>query len=435
MIMNRSTRRILQVLFGVKLTETRYESAVESVWEREYTRTDEINFAQIFSSRLTNYAIADSTITAEDEEIDDVLQETIYRARKWIPMGIGVGRVYLVPFINGGKLYTDIIPQSRVYVCNSIGGDIREIVVLADIRVIENRRYYRYTHYAFNPTSRTFSIRNKAASHGGNVVPMHIIAEWADIDDEIVLNGVDRPLFAVFDSPRDSSLPDISQGVSLLNGCEKTVTEIRDLLKQYAREYELKRAFVGVDKLMVDPETGKPSDLFQTFEGKTTDNLFEVFSPAIRDASYRDRFRDLCGLLEKQVGTSAGILTPSETVGATATQVRRSLYDTWSLVSRIRHNIERCLDDLCECYAVYLRLLGHGAIADATVSYDWDCSMIEDSGETFSQLMQAYTIGAISAAEVRQWLKPSESADEAQKAVEAIAATKPENPFGDDIGL
>ena len=62
---------------------------------------------------------------------------------------------------------------------------------------------------------------------------------------------------------------------------------------------------------------------------------------------------------------------------------------------------------------------------DYEVSFDWDYSLLEDSQETFSQLITAQSKGIISEVEIRQWLKPDETLEDSQKAIEEIKASEP----------
>lgn len=432
----RNIKQKIKALFGKQVQESRIESNTETFWERDYTRIDAINFTEIFANRLTNYAIADSTVDIDDENISELLQTTFGRAYKWVQMALGIGRVFLVPYVNGGKVYTDIIPQSRAWVTRIVGGDIIGMVVLADIRNVDTRIYQRWTLYEYDPVGKSFTITNKATTYGGaGEISLATLPEWEDIPPQAKINGVERPLFAYCDSPKDNRTADLLQGASITMGCEDTIKEIRETLKEYASEFELKRAFVGVDKLMIDKETGKPSPLFITFEDKRSESLFEVFSPDIRDQAYRDRINALFARLEKQVGTSSGILTPAETANATATQVRRSMFDTFCMVSKMRRSIENCLRGLCECYAVYLRLLGVPVKDGLTPSFDWDNSFVEDTAETFAQLTQGQAMGAISEAEVRRFIFPSETEEEAEEAVRKISENKPEQLYMPPDGL
>ena len=135
-------------------------------------------------------------------------------------------------------------------------------------------------------------------------------------------------------------------------------------------------------------------------------------------------------MLEKQVGTSKGILTDVETSNATATEIKKMLKDTFDLVDDIRDTLEDGINDFinaCNILANYYNLSPQG---EYEVLYDWSYDLLEDPGTTFNQLIQGHSKGAIKTAEIRQFLKPSETLEEAQAVVEEI---KEQNPTTKDL--
>ena len=59
------------------------------------------------------------------------------------------------------------------------------------------------------------------------------------------------------------------------------------------------------------------------------------------------------------------------------------------------------------------------------LAFDWSYSMLEDSSQEFSQLMQGVSKGVIRNAELRQYLKPNETLEEAQAVVDEIKEQSP----------
>lgn len=425
----------IRVLFGVKSSESFMENAIETKWDEEYRKIDKINFAEIFANRLSKYTFAGSSITVDDEAMNKALARCMVKSRKWCQAAIGTGRAFLVPYVIGQTIYTDIITQGKAIVTKMVGDDIYGIVVLADIRKVDRKWYMRWTRYEYDAEAKTFTVENKATHHeGGGEVVLNAVPEWANIEPLVVINGVERPLFAYVDSPKDNRTSDRLQGAPITFGCDKTIAEIHECIEQYRIEFKLKKTFLGVDKLMLDKD-GKPiNDLYQTFEGKDTESLFEIFSPDIRDASYRGRLLDLFARLEKEVGTSNGILTPADTSMATATQVRRAMFDTFSMVNDIRDSVARAIDTLCYAYGVYMDLLGIPFNSDYAVTYTWGDEFVKDSAESFSQKVQAESIGAVSKAEVRAELYPNETPEEAETAIKKIEESRPEPMMPDFFG-
>lgn len=426
-------RNLFFKLFKKDSSESNLDSRKEGEWEKEYERIDRINFAEIFATRLTNYTLDGFSFDCDNDDITEVIEGLMDKSYKWAQMAFGVGRVFLVPYITGGKIYTDIIPQGRAWTTAMVGDDVYGIGVLADIRVKNNRRFFRLASYEYDPETKAFTIENKATNDSGAEVALSTFKEWADIEPIITLKGVEKPLFAFVDCPKDNRTTDKLQGAPITFGCEETIQEIRDCMKQYASEFDLKQSWLGVDKLMLGKD-GKPDNhLFRTFDGKSTENLFEIFSPDIRDNSYRQRLLDLFAKLEKQVGTSSGILTPADTSMATATQVRRSMYDTLAMVGRMRKSIDKAIRALCYCYEVYFPFVGKATPKEYNLRLYWEDKMMQDTTERFQNLMQAKGF-AVKDEEIRQFLYPNETAEERAKAIEEIRESQPEPTIPDFFG-
>jgi hypothetical protein len=411
------------------------ESGEEAAWESRYQDILKANFTEIFANRLTNYALSGSVIDCDDPSIDEVLQRAVSKWYKWVQMAFGVGRVFLVPYCIVDQIYTDIIPQGRAWVTGMRGDDLTSIGVLADVRFVNREMYARITSYEWNPTTKSFVIENKAIRRNGSEVPLSVIKEWETIEPRIVIEGVEASLFAYVDSPKDNRGTDRLQGAPITYGCDSTIKEIWECFEQYREEYDKKQTWLGVDSVMLD-KNGRtdPSNLFKTFNGKSTEDLFEIFSPDIRNSAYKERIMELFARLEKQVGTSSGILTPAETSNATATQVRRSMYDTLAIVSRMRDSIEKAVDKLAYIYTVYLSLLGIPYQQEYTVRKSWSDDMVSDRTEQFSELMQGYGVDAVKPEEIRAFLFPSETTEESAAAVQEIKEQKPDSVIPDFFG-
>ena len=209
-------------------------------------------------------------------------------------------------------------------------------------------------------------------------------------------------------------------------GCEATINEIKDCLKQIAREFELKQAFVGADATMFNGVNALPTNgLFKKIDSGD-DSFFEEFSPAIRESSYYARLQELYQRLEKEVGTSKGILSEVETQNATATEIKKAMYDTFSVCDDMRTNIEKGLDDFFYACNVIANAYNLSPQGEYEVSFDWSYALLEDTQTEWNQLTYAENKGVISKVELRQWLKPDETLEESEKAIKEIETNNPD---------
>ena len=420
---------ILQNIFKIKSQTTQKEVEDNQKYAVEYERIDEINFNSIFSNKLANYVINDSNvnITGENarvELLDKTIQSMWKKAKKITSMGFGYGGVILVPYVKSGKIYYNIVSQSRVTIDEVEGENIIGATIIADKRTVNrgignSKTYYRLTNYRVR--NGNIEITQKFTDENGHEVAVPDF--WKNIELKKVITGVDRALFGYIKSPINNRKTDDKYGVPITYGCDSTIAEIKETMKQLYREYKLKEAFVGADSTMFNGKDSLPlNGLFKKVDAGD-DTFFEVFDPAFRP--FTERLQELFKRLEHEIGTSAGILSEVNTANATATEIKRSMYDTFTIVDDMRSNIEKGIEDFLYSANVLANAYNLTPQGDYEVSFDWDYSLLEDSQETFSQLITAQSKGIISEVEIRQWLKPDETLEDSQKAIEEIKASEP----------
>ena len=429
---------ILQNVFKVDTQTTQKEVEDNQVYAREYERIDDINFNAIFSNKLANYVINDSNVNLTGENarvdlLDNTLQSMWKRAKKIISMGFGYGGVVLVPYVKGGKIYYNIVPQNRLTIDETEGDLITGATILAERKVItgtiSKKVYLRWTNYKVKDGN--LEITQQFTDEDGNKIPVPDF--WKNIQEKQIITGVDRCLFGYLKSPVNNRRGYDKYGVPITYGCESTIAEIKDTLKQLYREYKLKETFVGADVTMFNGKNALPANgLFKKVDaGK--DDFFEVFDPAFRP--YTERLQELYKRLEHEIGTSYGILSEVTTQNATATEVKRAMYDTFTIVDDMRSNVEKAIDDFLYSANVLANAYNLSPQGEYKVGFDWDYSLLEDSQEAFTQLITAQGKGIISEVEVRQFLKPDETLEDAQAKIDEIKYNEPsvEQIIGQDV--
>lgn len=427
---------ILKTIFGVKTETIGKEINQNELYAEEYRIIDEINFTSIFANKLANYAMTDSNAeivgtTTRAIMLNDILQQVMNKSKKIVSMQLGYGGVLIVPYIKNDKLYYNIVEQNRMTIDATDGEKIVGATVIAEQKTITygliQDTYFRLTNYTINDGLLT--ITQKFVDTQGREIDISNIPEWQAINPIETITNVDRVPFGYIKCPINNRIGNDKYGVPITFGCTHTIEEIKECLKQIAREFKIKEAFVGVDSTMFKRnENGEPilpkSGLYRTFNSDD-DNFWEEFSPDIRDSSYYNRLQELYTRLEKEIGTSKGILTDMDTSNATATEIKRALFDTFTLVNDIRKSVEKGLDDFIYACNVLANRYGLSPIGEYDISFDWDYSLLSDQQEEFAQYIQGVSKGVISKAELRRWLFPTETLEESQKAVEKIKEEEP----------
>lgn len=421
---------ILTNVFKIKTESTTKEIENNQKYASEYERIDDINFTSIISNKLANYVMSDSTLNIEGDnarsELLNKLGQSMWKKGKKITsMGFGYGGVILVPYAKGGKLYYNIVPQNRLTIDKTDGDLITGATVLAEKKVItgtiNSTIYYRWTNY--NVENGNLTILQQFSDEKGNKIPAPEF--WKNIAEIITITGVDRVAFGYIQSPINNRKANDKYGVPITYGCDATINEIKECLKQIAREYELKQAFVGADVSMFNGKNALPQNgLFKKID-TGDDSFFEEFSPAIRDSSYYARLQELYQRLEKEIGTSTGILSEMKTQNATATEIKKAMYDTFTICDDMRSNIEKGLDDFFYSCNVIANAYNLSPQGEYNLSFDWSYALLEDTEAEWNQLTYGVNNNIISKPELRNWLKPDETMEESQKAVEELEAKNP----------
>lgn len=419
---------ILQNIFKVNTQTTQTEIDDNQKYANEYERIDDINFNSIFSNKLANYVINDSNVNvtgenARTELLNNTTQSMWKKAKKIVSMGFGYGGVIIVPYVKGGKIYYSVVPQNRVTIDETEGENITGATVLAEKRTIQgtinSKTYIRWTNYKVE--NNNITITQQFSNEDGIKIPVPDF--WKNIQEVQVITGVDKVLFGFIKSPINNRKTTDNYGVPITYGCESTILEIKDTMKQLYREYKLKEAFVGADSTMFDGKDALPKNgLFKKIDSGD-DTFFEVFDPQFR--SFTDRLNELYRRLEHEIGTSAGILSEVQTQNATATEIKRGMYDTFTIVDDMRSNVEKGMQDFLYSANVLANAYNLSPQGEYDLNFDWDYSLLEDSQEAFSQLITAQSKGIVSEVEVRQWLKPDETIEDSEKAIEEIKASEP----------
>ena len=251
-----------------------------------------------------------------------------------------------------------------------------------------------------------------------------------------------RLLFGYLRCPRDSRKDAHVHGVPITYGAENDLQELVEHMRTYRREFKLSRMMLGLDSsLWKNAGTSGPTNIDQVnqsvqdgdspfipvdsmvIDGKTP---WQQYSPAIRYEAMEARYNSLCRRVEKACGLSQGVLTERQGVNyANKDEVRAAQYDTFAVVTAVREAWERALDDVAyavDVLAEYFGLTPAGARGQYDIAYDWDTSLVESSTEAFAQLSDLQSRGAVSKAELRQFVRGG-SLEEAQKAIAEIKAS------------
>ena len=333
--------------------------------------------------------------------------------------------ILLIPYVKGGKIFYNIVPQTRLTIDEIIGDLITGATILADKKIISSavseNIYLRWTNYKIR--NNNLIITQQYTNQNGSIIPAPEF--WADIQQVISISNVDRVLFGYIKSPINNRRANDKYGVPITYGCENIIEEIRECLKQIVKEYDAKQVLIVMDKTAIDKDGKLPKSGIFTPVDIGVDDFWEIFDPAIRDSSYFNRLQELFARLEKAIGTSRGILTDPLSTYQNTDETKRSLYDTLSIMNAMRENIEQGLNDFFYSCDVLANAYNLAPAGKYEIKYDWDFGLIESSLETWQQLLTGYEKGVVKKEELRQFIYPSEDIKVTKKIIKELEEKNP----------
>lgn len=404
----------------------------------QYQDISHENMTAIMANALSVLAFADSSVsvTAPEEQgqnsrsafLDEIAQTQWKKVKQDIAAGLGTGMIASIPYSvsrNGKRgIYIDTVMKDRFFITGLNGTDITGCTVLADVRHVSERTYLRWTDYQID--HGTYVIRQKVTRNGVET-GLDSVQEWAGIEPEIRIGNVKQLPIGIYRCPASSRRPRKVEGVPITYGCEATMNKIAKCLHEIEKEYDNKSVKVFADRNLFDKDM-KLTDLYIKLrgDGKLGSGAgIDIFDPAFRDSSLYNRLDRLFAQLEHEVGTSRGILTDLNTQGATATEIRRSMFQTFALCTDIQREFIAYFDSLLYGVNVLCNFYGMTPPGEYRVHYDWSYSLLEDSAETNRQLAEGLSHGVIRKAEYRQFLKPEETLEQAQAVIDEIREQEP----------
>ena len=418
---------LIQLLYNKMVLANDDQIAKTESDAEAYRQAMSENVVAMVANALSTYTLSDSTISiigdnARAEILREVSDRHFATLKGVLADALGVGLVVSLPNThvvgNRQKLCIDTVGKDRVFLTEVAGDDVISCTIAADVRVINSRTYIRLADYTLDKDA--YIIRSRAVLDG-SPAPLDVLPDWADIQPEIRISGVDRLPLAFLKCPISNRVPDNREAVPITFGCEKTIAKIAETLEQIEMEFKSKETRIFANEQLFDNKN-RLANVYKTI-GDNPD-FFELVSPDIRSSAFFDKLTHHFAMLEREIGCSAGVLTELATSSATATEIRAKMYKTFALCTDIQKAVERYYKDLMYSCDVMANVFNLSPVGDYDIKFDWSYGLLEDPAATYQQIKEGVSDGVISKAEYRRFITDETLAE----AEEAVAKISEENP-------
>lgn len=366
-----------------------------------------LHVAKTICEKVAKAVTIELKTKVDDKEIDKIYQRFIKNIRTNTEYALGKGGMFFKPFYSNGKIKVSCI-QADKFIPTKFDSTGELLGAIFIDQVTRGKDVYtRLEYQELNDT--TLTIKNKAYKttvHNSNILGTQImlsqVPEWANIQEKLEINNVNRLLGGYFKIPIANPIDNTSPvGVAIFANAIDTLVEIDKQFSRTLWEYEGSELAIDVDETAF-----KKDDDGKDILPKGKERLYRkidfgdektwnVFSPAIRDTALFNGLNELLRQCESQCGLAFGTISKIENVEKTATEIKSSKQDYYVTVSDVQGALQTALEDLVYSIDVLMSLYGIKHKVGADVSFDWDDSILVDSEKKQAQALVEKNAGLI----------------------------------------
>jgi A118 family predicted phage portal protein len=340
------------------------------------------------------------------------LAPTLANIRTTTEYGCAKGGLMFKPYIKGDAIAVDFVQADMFYpIAFDVNGKMTACV-FADQKTVGDVFYTRLESHTL--LSSEYQIVNRAFKSTardtlGTEIPLASVADWAELEPEAIITGVDRPLFAYFKMPAANSIdPTSPLGVSIYARAAQGDTKclLQEADEQWSNllwEMESgQRALYTTPDAFGKDKNNKPvlpkSRLYRLLDLASVQidkpGFFQDWTPTLREQNILNALDAILRRVEFASGLSYGILSNPESIALTATEIINSKQRYYANVVDIQKALQTALDDLLYAMDVWATLSG-APKGTYSVVYSFDDSIVADDATQWAQDTTAVTMNVM----------------------------------------
>lgn len=425
-----------------------YQGAPEWVDDKKHIKT--IKFAKAICSEVARLTTLGIGIHIDGSRKADYLQAQIdriyFQLREWVEYGCAFGTIILKPDGDGVSLYT----PGQFEITAQQHGKVTGAVFINTAVSEDEETYYTRLEYHRYINGDVYAISNKCyTGKSANEMRQRVgieVTPWADMDEEVTISDLERPLFAVLRTPHANEI-EIGSVLSLPIFSD-AIEELKDLDIAYSRNAkeidDSRRIVLADDTLIAGGDGYKVSqttamaqrtaesiglpDMVRMVHGNGADEVYHEINPTLNTDERVKGINALLSQIGYKIGFANGYFVFNENTGIqTATGVEADQQRTIQFVKDVRDKLESCLDDLIYAMSAWADLYETVLPGEYEVTYDFGDVTYNREED------RARWYGYVVAGKIPFWYyltKFEGMTEEDAKAMEAAAAPKAPTLFG-----
>ena len=429
----------IESVFNIKLECSKVMDAEIKRWLNMYTQKNGLRLAAAVASETARLVTIEMKSDISGSKRADYLAErykpVMDKMRNMAELASACGGIMLKPYISDSGVAVDAVRADRfIPVVFDDDGKITAAIFIdkkrSGTQYLTRLEYHRTENGQYKVSNRAFVSDNDDVL--GRSISLTRVKEWAELEEDAVLDGIETPLFAYFKMPMANTVDtDSPLGISVF---EKAAELIADANAQYERmlwEFDSADRFLGISSdLLRHDRNGKVSlpkreerlyKLFEWDEGGK--KLFEDWTPTIREQNYINGLNEIMRRIEFNCGLAYGTLSDVSEQEKTAEEIRASKQRSYAHIVDIQKALQSALEQLISAMDAYVTLYNLAPAGDYDISFEFDDSIVADRKTEFQERVELASIGAMAPWEIRMWYT-GETEEQAKAAVGFVDMTE-----------
>lgn len=384
----------------------------------------------------------DDIMNPRAEYLKNEFEKLMHALRIKLEQGCAAGGMIIKPYPNteDGHIYFDWAMDWGFYpLAFDDDGNLSDVIIPDIFR--EGKTIYtrleRHTVVKGGVEITQRAFKSTMDDNLGTEISLKDVDRWSSLQEKATVTQTDGPLFGWYKVASANNVDlDSPLGASVF---AKAIDAIREADEQYSRMiWEFKGSELAID---VDPTALRPkrtSDglmempklnerLFRQVDiDKGDRDLYEVFSPVIRDASLLNGLNQHLIRIEDLTGLSRGTLSDANVEARTATEMKIIKQRSYTTIADNQAALERCLKDVVRVMDKYATVYHLAPEGEYDVSFEWDDSILTDRDSEMQERLMLFNAGVIGKVELREWYL-GETRAQAKAAIDNIMQENADN--------
>ena len=175
---------------------------------------------------------------------------------------------------------------------------------------------------------------------------------WSKLPEKKIYN-TDKPVFGYYRNPLPNTIDSSPGGVSAFDAALSTISLADRQFSRIDYEFDSARRRIMVDEQGVKNVNGRTVLGGDVFTPVDIENLFEDFTPEVRQTDFIAGLNEYKREIEFQCGLSYGDISDPQTVDKTATEIKSAKQRKYNTVTAIQKNLRTCIEDLLYAIAFW----------------------------------------------------------------------------------